>query len=409
MWRSVGRTVGARPAGGTATPAVLGGDRVAEAARRAKRGELSGSIAGDALIVRLAGEWRLGDGLPSLAEVERVLGDDARVRRVAFDAGGVTAWDSSLVTLITQVADLAATRRMTVDRDGLPKGLQRLLALAEAVPETQGSRPQKERTSLLARTGTAALSTWAELCAWLAFTGEASLSLARFVTGRARYRRVDLGIELQDAGSRALPIVTLISFLVGMIMAFVGAVQLQQFGASILVANMVAIAMAREMGAMMTAIIMAGRTGSAYAAQLGTMNVSQEIDALTTMGIAPMDFLVLPRMVALSLMMPLLAVYAVFIGIIGGAVVATAMLDVGVLQYWEQTKGSITVTDFATGIGKSVVFGILVAVSGCFHGTRAGRSAAAVGDAATNSVVSAIVLIIVADGLFAVLFNILGI
>src|SRR5262249_35079241 len=144
-------------------------------------------------------------------------------------------------------------------------------------------------------------------------------------------------------------------------------------------------------------------------AQLGTMNVSQEIDALTTMGIAPMDFLVLPRMVALSLMMPLLAVYAVFIGIIGGAVVATAMLDVGVLQYWEQTKGSITVTDFATGIGKSVVFGILVAVSGCFHGTRAGRSAAAVGDAATNSVVSAIVLIIVADGLFAVLFNILGI
>src|SRR5215831_9263498 len=152
MWRSVGRTVGARPAGGTATTAVLGGDRVAEAARRAKRGELSGSIAGDALIVRLTGEWRLGDGLPSLAEVERVLGDDARVRRVAFDDGGVTAWDSSLVTLITQVADLAATRRMTVDRDGLPKGLQRLLALAEAVPETQGSRPQKERTSLLART-----------------------------------------------------------------------------------------------------------------------------------------------------------------------------------------------------------------------------------------------------------------
>ena len=131
---------------------------------------------------------------------------------------------------------------------------------------------------------------------------------------------MDLAIELQDAGARALPIVTLISFLVGMIMAFVGAVQLQQFGASIYVANMVAIAMAREMGAMMTAIIMAGRTGSAYAAQLGTMNVSQEIDALTTMGIPAMDFLVLPRMLALSLMLPLLAVYADFVGIVGGAV-----------------------------------------------------------------------------------------
>ena len=235
------------------------------------------------------------------------------------------------------------------------------------------------------------------------------LAFGRLVTGRARYRRVDLAIELQDAGARALPIVTLISFLVGMIMAFVGAVQLQQFGASIYVANMVAIAMAREMGAMMTAIIMAGRTGSAYAAQLGTMNVSQEIDALTTMGIPPIDFLVLPRMLALSLMLPLLAVYADFVGMVGGAVVATGMLDVGLVQYWEQTKAALTVTDFATGVGKGAVFGILVAVAGCLQGMRSGRSAAAVGGSATAAVVSATVLIIVADGLFAVVFNILGI
>ena len=202
---------------------------------------------------------------------------------------------------------------------------------------------------------------------------------------------------------------TLISFLVGMIMAFVGAVQLQQFGASIYVANMVAIAMAREMGAMMTAIIMAGRTGSAYAAQLGTMNVSQEIDALTTMGIPAMDFLVLPRMLALSQMLPLLAVYADFVGIVGGAVVATGMLDVSLVQYWEQTKSALTVTDFTTGVGKSAVFGILVAVAGCLQGLRSGRSAAAVGASATAAVVSAIVLVIVADGLFAVVFNLLGI
>jgi phospholipid/cholesterol/gamma-HCH transport system permease protein len=159
----------------------------------------------------------------------------------------------------------------------------------------------------------------------------------------------------------------------------------------------------------MTAIIMAGRTGSAYAAQLGTMNVSQEIDALDTMGIPPMEFLVLPRMLALSLMMPLLAVYSDFIGMVGGAIVGTSMLDLSLVQYWQQTKTAITVTDFATGVGKSVVFGVLVALAGCLEGIRAGKSASAVGDAATRAAVSAIVYVIVADGLFAVIFHVLGI
>nr|HJQ84337.1 ABC transporter permease [Candidatus Binatia bacterium] len=233
--------------------------------------------------------------------------------------------------------------------------------------------------------------------------------LGRFVALRARYRRQDLLLEIQEAGARALPIVTLISFLIGLIMAFVGAISLQQFGAGIYDANLVAVAMAREMGAMMTAIILAGRTGSAYAAQLGTMNVSQEIDALTTMGIHPIDFLVLPRMLALSVMMPLLCVYADFVGILGGALVGTGMLDLTAAQYWEQTKGAITVTDFATGVGKSAVFGVLVALAGCLEGIRSGRSAAAVGDAATRAVVSAIVYIVVADGIFAVVFHVLGI
>jgi phospholipid/cholesterol/gamma-HCH transport system permease protein len=257
--------------------------------------------------------------------------------------------------------------------------------------------------------GAAALAAAAEAREFLAFLGEAALALGRVAVRRGRYRRVDLLIEIQEAGARALPIVTLISFLVGLIMAFVGAVSLQQFGAGIYVANMVAVAMAREMGAMMTAIIMAGRTGSAYAAQLGTMNVSQEIDALGTMGIPPMDFLVVPRMLALSLMMPLLAVYSDFVGILGGALVGTSMLDLSLAQYWEQTKGAITVTDFATGVGKSVVFGVLVALAGCMEGIRAGKSASAVGDAATAAAVTSIVYVIVADGIFAVVFHVLGI
>src|SRR5438128_5077620 len=373
-------------------------------------GDLSVARVDDALCVRLAGVWSLDRGLPSPAVVERALQQDAgTVRRVVFDAAGLATWDSSLVTFVVQVVEGSVRRGLGVERGGLPPGLQRLLALVEAVPEKAGARVHAARVSIPARVGTASLAAWDEARGWLAFLGEAMLAFGRLVTGRARYRRVDLAIELQDAGARALPIVTLISFLVGMIMAFVGAVQLQQFGASIYVANMVAIAMAREMGAMMTAIIMAGRTGSAYAAQLGTMNVSQEIDALTTMGIPPIDFLVLPRMLALSLMLPLLAVYADFVGMVGGAVVATGMLDVGLVQYWEQTKAALTVTDFTTGVGKSAVFGILVAVAGCLQGLRSGRSAAAVGASATAAVVSAIVLVIVADGLFAVVFNILGI
>jgi len=363
----------------------------------------------DALCVHLTGVWSLDRGLPPPAALERALEGAASARRVVFDTAGLGTWDSSLVTFVAQLVERCMRLGVGIERRGLPPGLLRLLALAEAVPEKAGARAHPVRASIAVRIGTATIAAWQEAVGWLAFLGGATLALGRFLIGRARYRRVDLAIELQDAGARALPIVTLISFLVGMIMAFVGAVQLQQFGASIYVANMVAIAMAREMGAMMTAIIMAGRTGSAYAAQLGTMNVSQEIDALTTMGIPAMDFLVLPRMLALSLMLPLLAVYADFVGIVGGAVVATGMLDVSLVQYWEQTKSALTVTDFTTGVGKSAVFGILVAVAGCLQGLRSGRSAAAVGAAATAAVVSAIVLVIVADGLFAVVFNILGI
>jgi phospholipid/cholesterol/gamma-HCH transport system permease protein len=328
---------------------------------------------------------------------------------VIFDAKALTAWDSALVTVLAKVVEGSRGRKVEVDQTGLPAGVQRLLALAEAVPEKQGARGGGARPPFLARIGGVAIAAAAEATELLAFLGEAARALGRLVTGRARYRRVDFLVEIQEAGARALPIVTLISFLVGLIMAFVGAVSLQQFGAGIYVANMVAVAMAREMGAMMTAIIMAGRTGSAYAAQLGTMNVSQEIDALDTMGIQPMEFLVLPRMLALSLMMPLLAVYSDFIGMVGGAIVGTSMLDLSLVQYWQQTKSAITVTDFATGVGKSVVFGVLVALAGCLEGIRAGKSASAVGDAATAAAVSAIVYVIVADGIFAVIFNMLGI
>jgi phospholipid/cholesterol/gamma-HCH transport system permease protein len=194
-----------------------------------------------------------------------------------------------------------------------------------------------------------------------------------------------------------------------MILAFVGAVQLRQFGAAIYVADLVGIAMAREMGALMVGILMAGRTGAAYAAQLGTMKVTEEIDALMTLGLPPMEFLVLPRALALFLMMPLLCLYADAVGMLGGAIVAVGMLDLGALQYFQELARGLRAQDVVLGVVKSGVFGVLVAYAGCRCGMESGRSAAAVGGAATKAVVTAIVLLVVADGLFAVLCEMLGI
>jgi phospholipid/cholesterol/gamma-HCH transport system permease protein len=226
---------------------------------------------------------------------------------------------------------------------------------------------------------------------------------------KARFRTVDLLLLIQQSGAQALPIVTLISFLVGVILAFVGAVQLKQFGAQIYVADLVGIAMIREMGAMMTGIIMAGRTGAAFAAQLGTMKVTQELDAFTTMGFSPLEFLVLPRVLALILMMPLLCLYSDFLGVLGGATVGLGMLDLSWTVYIRQTANAITLTDVFGGVFKSSVYGILIALSGCLRGMQCGNSSSAVGDAATSAVVTGIVAIVVACGTFAVVFYVLGI
>ena len=214
---------------------------------------------------------------------------------------------------------------------------------------------------------------------------------------------------MQDCGIHALPIVSLISLLVGLILGFVGAVQLVMFGAQIYVANLVAISMVRVMGAIMAGIIMAGRTGAAFAAQLGTMQVNEEIDAFKTMGISPMDFLVLPRMMGLTLMMPLLVLYADLMGILGGMIVGVGMLDLNVMQYYLQTKGSLNLFDLFIGVFQGMVFGVLVAVAGCLRGMQCGRSASAVGDAATSAVVTGIVSIIVATAIITVMCNVLGI
>jgi phospholipid/cholesterol/gamma-HCH transport system permease protein len=363
---------------------------------------------GDTLVLALAGDWHLKRGFTSGAALEAELKRRPIPRRVAFDTAQLGEWDSSLVAFVTEVLELCQARDLAVDLAGLPAGLKRLVDLAEAVPENRDADSSSGSAPLVERVGAATIAYAESIGGFLAFLGAVTIALGRFMVGRARYRRVDLLVAIQDCGVNAFGIVTLISFLVGTILAFMGAVQLEQFGASIFVADLVGIGMARDMGAMMTAIIMAGRTGAAFAAQLGTMKVTQEIDALSTMGISPMEFLVLPRVLALILMMPLLCFYSDLMGVLGGSAVGSGVLGLSFTTYFRETLHAVTLGDVLGGVFKSSVYGVIIAISGCLRGFQCGSSSSAVGDAATSAVVTGIVFIVVACGAFALVFNILG-
>jgi len=362
----------------------------------------------ETLEVRLAGDWLLCSARPSPLAVDRELASRP-ARRVRISAQDVGAWDTGLLSFVHAVLAACRARSIDVDRAGLPHGVQRLLALAEAVPERHHAPRVEPPGTWLEHLGTGTIARGRSAAGFLGFLGQTTLALGRFITLRARYQARDLWLLMQQCGVEALPIVALIAFLVGLILAFVGAVQLRQFGAQIYIADLVALGMAREMGALMTGVIMAGRSGAAFAAQLGTMKVNQEVDALQTLGIPPIEYLVVPRVIALSLMMPLLCVLAIVIGIVGGAVVGIGLLDIRPAEYALRTLQAVTITSAGVGLAKSLVFGVLVALAGCLRGMRASGSAAAVGDAATSAVVTGIVLIVCADGLFALLTHALGI
>ncbi|MBW1997401.1 MAG: ABC transporter permease [Deltaproteobacteria bacterium] len=364
--------------------------------------------ANDTLVLKLSGRWKLGSDIPSPEKVQKHLGSAAAFRRIVFHTKEITGWDSTLVIFLKKIVSQCASNGVQVDGAGLPEGVQRLLELASAIPEKKDARKETQRQPFLAVVGESTLAFLRSTREMIEFVGELSVAFGKLVTGKARFRRSDLLLIVQQSGAQALPIVSLISMLVGLILAFVGAVQLEIFGAQIYVASIVGIAMVRVMGAIMTGIIMAGRTGAAFAAELGTMTVNEEIDALKTLGVSPMEFLVLPRILALILMMPLLCLYADLMGVLGGLIVGVGMLDLGVIEYYNMTKASVGLNDLWIGLFHSAVFGVLVAVSGCLRGMQCGRSASAVGDAATSAVVTGIVSIIVATAIITVICNVLG-
>jgi phospholipid/cholesterol/gamma-HCH transport system permease protein len=361
---------------------------------------------GAAAELHLSGDWIAREtGLRDRAAIERILAEAAPAGCLEFATDGLGRWDSALVAFL-QAMRQAAEGRIELDETGLPPAALRLLGLATGGPSAQEAA--QPALSALERIGTRTLARWAGIAAVTALIGDTVLRSLAALRGAVRARATDVLLLMREAGAGALIIVTIVNGLIGGILAFVGAVQLRRFGAEIFVADLVGIAMVREMAAVMTAIVMAGRTGGAYAAQIATMQGNEEIDALKALGIPVFDYLVLPRIVALVAMMPLLYLYACVVGLAGGLVVGMATLDISPLAYLEETRRAISGTQFGLGLVKSIAFGILVALAGCHIGLRAGRSAADVGRAATSAVVAGIIGVIALDAVFAVCANALG-
>jgi len=359
--------------------------------------------------INFFGNWTAGSANQGVEELLSNLADYPKIKKLTFSTKKLDSWDSFFMSQLILIIDFAKNKKITVDIKSLPKGIQGLLALAYSVPERDGARKQKKKISLIELIGKSLLNAKVELKNLVTFLGDLIQSAFSLIKGTGRFRFVDLMTYIQDCGPASLPIVSLISFLVGLILAFVGALQLSLFGAQMYLADLVGLGMTREMGALMVGIIMAGRTGASYAAQIGTMNVNSEIDALKTMGFNPMEFLVMPRMLALILVMPLLCFYADFMGMLGGAAVAIGLFDISSTEYWTRTELAVQLKDVLVGLFKASIFGILIAYSGCIRGMQCGRSASAVGDAATSAVVTGIIFIVISDSLITIIFNQLGI
>ncbi|MGH8018471.1 MAG: MlaE family ABC transporter permease [Opitutaceae bacterium] len=360
------------------------------------------------LIIDAGGRWKLRASQPSAAELWDCAGD-AAVRAVRVEARDLDSWDSSLLLFVMQIRTIAAERGLAFELRDLPAVFGEWLdRLGAADARMEAAEKKTDRFPF-----THGVGHWTHARAdaartMLDFLGECVLGFARVLGGSRDFRWREALEQMRRCGAQALGIVGLITFLVGVILAFVGATQFRQVGADIFVADLIGLAMFREMGPMMAAIVLAGRTGAAFAAELGNMRLNEEIDALETFGVRAHDFLVMPRLVALVLMMPLLALYADFLGVAGGVIVSQATLDIAPASFFARLREAVHLNDVATGLFKSLFFGMIVAWSGCLKGINANRSALGVGEAATAAVVLAILLIIITDAIFTVVFNTLG-
>ena len=362
----------------------------------------------EGLTITVSGTWTLSEKNPPEVPEALALLERPGTTTVRINATTLAEWDSSLLVFLVQIVRTARQRKITV-QDDLPEGLHRLLDLTFEVKERQGSQKELREQPFLEELGEKVLAVGPSIRNFLTFIWSVVVALWRFFIGRATMRRQDFIAAMHECSLQALPIVSITNLLFGLILAFVGAVQLTQFGVQIYVAGLVGIGMLRVMGAVMVGIVMAGRVGASYAALIGTMQVNEEIDALETFGFSPIEFLVLPRMLALALMVPILTLYADIMGILGGYIVGTCMLDLNPLEYVTATCNMVDFKHVLIGLVYATTFGIVIAVSGCYQGIHCGRSAQAVGIATTTAVVHSIVGIIIMTAIITIICNILAV
>ena len=355
-----------------------------------------------------SGEWVLNAVVENRDAVLAAF-EKPEFNQVTFNGREITDWNSELTALLVHLLKLCQKNNVGYVLKDFPAGVDSLLKLAFAVPQHIAAVQTVRNEPFVTVLGIVILNFWEETKSVFAFSRRICDSFKRFFSRRAVVRKQDILIEVQRAGVEAFGIVSLICFLVGLILAFVGSIQLKMFGAQIYVSSLVAIAVTRVMGAIMTGVIMAGRTGASYAATLGSMQVNEEVDALKTMGVSPFDFLVMPRVLALTLMMPLLTVYADLMGILGGAFVGIFMLGLSPEDYFRMTLKALLMRNILIGIVHGAVYGVIIAVCGCYQGINCGRNASAVGSATTSAVVYSIVWMTIATAVLTFLFTVSGV
>ena len=357
-------------------------------------------------ILALAGRLD-ADTLPSVWETaRRALADVPAARPVVVDATAVDYCDGAGAALFVDL--LRHPREGTLEVVNLKPAYETLLKQFDPKILEHDMDPPPPRRPAVEEIGREAAGIWRDIRVQVSFIGETTSALVHAVRHPDSVRWKDVWHICERAGVDALPIVALISFLLGMILAFQSAVPMKRFGAEIFVADLIGLSMLRELGPLMTAILIAGRSGAAFAAEIGTMGVNQEVDALTTMGLDPVRFLVTPRIIAAVLMTPLLTIFSDLVGLIGGAVTMQTFA-IPFSTFLKEVDSAVTLTDFMAGFVKSFVFATLVAGIGCLRGLQTGAGASAVGDSATRAVVSGIILLVIVDGLFAVAYYLLNI
>jgi phospholipid/cholesterol/gamma-HCH transport system permease protein len=348
----------------------------------------------------LSGDWAQAQGIPDTQALVNSLASGCKELRL--DGSAIAHWDTTLAAFLKSLDRGLQQKGIKLIADPLPKGVQRLMSLIRNAKPVVAA--VKVKSSISVRLGRWAYGLYERVVAWLWLFGMSASALLKLLLGRQRVPRTDILDQIVECGPRALSIVTLLSFLIGGILAFVGVVQLRIFGAEIYMADLVGMGMLLEMGALMTGIIMAGRAGASFAAAIGTMQTNEEVDALQTLGFDPVEFLVMPRVLALTLMAPLLALYADLMGILGGAAVAWGMLDLSPPSFFSEMANAVHLSDAVKGLIKATAFGLVVSFAGCLRGIECGRSAQAVGQATTSAVVTSIVLIVLADAFLTVLY-----